>query len=253
MNEVVSSRAEIAGAGNAGLPDGSGVAPLVFGLPTNATVLTIQSVTGLITLNGGTGSNDADGVLVSGTYNTGLPNGNSYSGPYGGISGITNKGAGALVGVFEPAIAPTNPAPGTLDFTTIGTSFATLSPALDQVFFIGDGLTGDGTGTTQTFNVPAGAGRLVLGIADAGNFDGAPGAYGDNYGSFIVSFQVATAAPLPTTVTWVGGTGDWSVSSNWSTGALPGANDDVVIPAGPAITVTHSTGSDTVNSITCQQ
>src|SRR5579884_802774 len=103
VNEVVSSRAEIAGAGNAGLPDGSGVAPLVFGLPTNATVLTIQSVTGLITLNGGTGSNDADGVLVSGTYNTGLPNGNSYSGPYGGISGITNKGAGALVGVFEPA------------------------------------------------------------------------------------------------------------------------------------------------------
>jgi hypothetical protein len=55
------------------------------------------------------------------------------------------------------------------------------------------------------------------------------------------------------TVNWVGQSGDWSVAANWSTGLLPGPLDDVVIPAGSSITVTHSTGSDAVDSIVCQQ
>ena len=55
------------------------------------------------------------------------------------------------------------------------------------------------------------------------------------------------------TVSWVGQSGDWSVATNWSTGSLPGPSDDVVIPTGSSITVTHSTGSDTVNSIVCHQ
>jgi hypothetical protein len=45
--------------------------------------------------------------------------------------------------------------------------------------------------------------------------------------------------------------GDWSVASNWSTGQLPGAGDDVVINT-PGITITHSGGTDSVNSITSQ-
>ena len=55
------------------------------------------------------------------------------------------------------------------------------------------------------------------------------------------------------TVTWVGGSGDWSTTANWSTGALPGAGDDVVVGPGPAITVTHSSGADTVRSVQSQQ
>ena len=55
------------------------------------------------------------------------------------------------------------------------------------------------------------------------------------------------------TVSWVGGSGDWNTVTNWNTGALPGTNDDVVIGAGASITVTHSSGTHTVNSIQSQQ
>jgi len=30
-------------------------------------------------------------------------------------------------------------------------------------------------------------------------------------------------------VTWVGNNGFWDVASNWSTGVVPGANDDILI------------------------
>jgi hypothetical protein len=54
---------------------------------------------------------------------------------------------------------------------------------------------------------------------------------------------------VPSTVTWVHpGDGDWSVGANWSTGATPGTNDDVVINLD--LTVTHSSGSDSVRSLT---
>src|ERR1035441_9294626 len=55
------------------------------------------------------------------------------------------------------------------------------------------------------------------------------------------------------TVTWVGGSGDWNTTANWSTGALPGTGDDAVVGPGPAITVTHSTGAHTVRSVQSQQ
>lgn len=34
------------------------------------------------------------------------------------------------------------------------------------------------------------------------------------------------------TVTWIGGNGDWDVSTNWDTGIIPTALDDVIIPNG---------------------
>ena len=39
-------------------------------------------------------------------------------------------------------------------------------------------------------------------------------------------------------MSWVGGSGDWSMPANWSTDSLPGTNDDVVIGAG-ASTPSH--------------
>lgn len=54
-------------------------------------------------------------------------------------------------------------------------------------------------------------------------------------------------------VTWIGGNGNWNTPSDWSTGTLPGTNDDVFIPAGPAITVTHSSGAHVIHSLLSQQ
>jgi hypothetical protein len=54
-------------------------------------------------------------------------------------------------------------------------------------------------------------------------------------------------------VTWIGGSGDWNTTTNWSTGSLPETNDNVVIGAGASITVTHSSGTHTVNSVQSQQ
>src|SRR5262249_55407201 len=50
------------------------------------------------------------------------------------------------------------------------------------------------------------------------------------------------------TVTWVGGSGDWNTPASWSTGNLPGPQDDVVIDRA-GVTVTHSSGTHRVNSL----
>jgi hypothetical protein len=147
------------------------------------------SVTGLITINAGGGptiTNDADGLglgVMPHSSNTGA----------GSISGITAPGQGYLVGVFIGPGGPSGSAPTALDFVT--TSFTSFSPLLDQTFFIGDGMTGDGSGAAQTFIVPTGATELYLGISDALGYNGAPGAYFDNVGTFDVA---ATAQDDPT-------------------------------------------------------
>jgi hypothetical protein len=109
-----------------------------------------------------------------------------------GISGATWP-VNALVGVFlDDALPTSTPAPADLDFgpTGIGTGFTTLNPALKQVFFIGDGLTGTGAGTTQTFIVPAGATRLFLGVSDGvGWFN--------NSGAFNATVTISAPPPPP--------------------------------------------------------
>jgi hypothetical protein len=135
----------------------------------------------------GTHLNNPDGV---GAY----PKTSSNTG-YGSISGIKAPFAGYLVGVFVGKHGPKGPAPTALDFTTgAGTGFTTLAPALDQTFFIGDGLTGDDTGDLQTFTVPPDAASLYLGISDADGFNGAPGAYFDNKGKIKVEVHASHAA-----------------------------------------------------------
>jgi hypothetical protein len=107
-----------------------------------------------------------------------------------GISGYKGP-EGPLAGVFlDDSIPDTGPAPATLDFTLsgLGTDFLTLSPELGQVFYIGDGLTS--LLETQDFIAPAGATRLCLGIPDGFGFDGHPGAYDDNDGSYEVEVKV---------------------------------------------------------------
>jgi hypothetical protein len=123
------------------------------------------------------------------------PSGNGASGSnlaaLGGISGYRGP-QGPLAGVFLDATNPggTGPAPATLNFDPggLGTDFATLSPVLRQVFYIGDGVTSGGD--FQTFIAPAGATRLFLGIPDGFGFVGGPGAYDDNDGFYQVRVGV---------------------------------------------------------------
>jgi hypothetical protein len=58
----------------------------------------------------------------------------------------------------------------------------------------------------------------------------------------------------PATVSWVGG-GDgvsWGDPRNWSGGALPGPADDVVIAAAPGLTIQHTSGNDSIQSLQSQ-
>lgn len=165
---------------------GAGELPTEFTLGFTAgsgIVLTFSSVTGSVTVNNGSGTNfnDPDGVGSASGIDV-----NSFD----GVSGVVASTAGFLAGVFLGPSEPSDPAPLRLDFTVIGVSFTSLSPQLSQVFFIGDGLTGDGSGSMQQFNVPAGATRLFLGLVDAPNYHGDPGGYGDNVGSFSATFSV---------------------------------------------------------------
>lgn len=179
---IVSGTANIFGAGHATAPDpgggGGGVLPPKVSFSVDAgKILIFPSVTGIVDCCSGTQPNGPDGNTRSGT------NINSFD----GISGIINNDKRMfLVGVFLDDSEPLDPAPNRLNFTGAD-DFTELSPLLNQVFFIGDGLTGTGVGNVQRFIVPAGATRLYLGFEDADNFQGNPGWYNDNTGELAVT------------------------------------------------------------------
>jgi hypothetical protein len=122
--------------------------------------------------------------------------GSSLSG-LGGISGYAGP-QGPLTGVFLGDGVPNDPTtrPATLDFTPagLGIEFASVSPLLGQIFYIGDGVTSGGD--YQDFIVPVGATRLFLGIPDGFGFGGAPGAYDDNDGAYRVTIGI-NQNPVP--------------------------------------------------------
>lgn len=150
----------------------------------------------------------------------------------GGISGYLNgNNTPALVGVF---LGPSQPAsaPARLDFSTsgVGENFTTLTPALGQVFFIGDGFTIGGI--AQQFVIPAGATKLYFGIPDGYDgtlYHGPPTAYSDNSGSVSLRAVVTpsatptiTSAQFPITggqLAIFGGTGPYTVTL--LSGSLP--------------------------------
>ena len=132
--------------------------------------------------------------------------GNCFAGPDGGscypnesgfspspASAAYNGPATALIGIFENGtvnnVASSSPF---LDYTVSGNfSKTSYSPGLNQIFFIGDGLTGTGSGSTQLFNAPAGATLLFLAVADS------IGARTGNVGFLTVEVNGATPVPLP--------------------------------------------------------
>jgi hypothetical protein len=222
-NQIVGGQANIYGAARSGsaatpAPGGStdpngnygGVAAPGFTLtPGTNRILTMTSVSGTVTFN---------------DYNSPLPyydadGGGSSSSvtSYQGISGITFADRwGTLVGVFVngPPAGFGDGSSGSsapdLSYTASDLALNSFAPELNQSFFVGDGLTGDGTGTVQQFHVPDTATELFLGFSDGPNFHGAPGSYNDNAGSLTVSFQIVSEptliinklAPSQATLSW---------------------------------------------------
>jgi hypothetical protein len=125
----------------------------------------------------------------------------------GGIAGIRSQGRTLyLAGLFLDANVP---APATLPARLLYGGAGELTytaldyaPAIGQVFFIGDGLTGTGSGATQAFLAPSTATRFFLGFADAFGFVGDPNAYDDNSGSVRATFTLGPAAAVPEPGTW---------------------------------------------------
>ena len=154
---------------------------------------------------------------VTGTWTCGATEGAPYYGPDGtiAISGhpcgpisIQTNGPlsgyyatdfqGALVGVFLKDDLPSEARPSRVFYvadSSIGgvqTNFAVLTPLIGQVFFIGDGLTGTGTGQPQIFLIPAFATRLYLGYVDgcAVGVNAHPGCFWDNGGEVMTEFGI---------------------------------------------------------------
>ena len=185
---TVAANAAIYNADNPTAVSSAGV-PMMIVLPTATTsfTFTLGVPTQTITLNGGANFNDADGMgaAVATSTNTGTTS----------LSGIKSNGAGYITAVFLAASPVARP--GMVDYTVLGTNLVSYTPMLQQVFFVGDGLTGDGSGIRQNFFVPTGAVMLFLGISDASGYSGEPSAYGDNFGSFTGTIDFSTRAGVP--------------------------------------------------------
>ncbi|MCA8953716.1 MAG: FG-GAP repeat protein [Planctomycetes bacterium] len=156
-------------------PDGTAVGVPAFG------ALSIVTQSGAIDVDGRGGLSPFGAEGVTGV-STNINSAN-------GVSGIVHgQRGGFLCGVFLGPQAPSGLAPPSLNFSAgaIGDDFDHLFPELEQVFFVGDGLTGHGSGDVQQFHVPAGATRLYFGICDAPNFHGNPLAYNGNHGEWSV-------------------------------------------------------------------
>jgi hypothetical protein len=185
----------------AGMPDGStasfnsgsgepaDVAPaqspvLVSGIPIVPGTMLVWTATGLVGHPGDPAGPDGATLLGSIMHFTGAEN---------GISDITVP-IDSLLGVFlGPSQPDLSPAPGALGFSTeADRDYLSLSPLLQQVFFMGDGVTSGGD--QQTIIVPTGATRLYLGTMDGFSWN-------NNNGSFDVTMA---AVPEPATMLLLG-------------------------------------------------
>lgn len=188
----VSAMENIFGAGHATAPGpggaGAGELPTRIDLPAGTgRTLVFSGVTGSIDFGGCCVANGPDGVDGAGT---------AAAIDWDGIGGLTISRGRFLGGVFLDDTEPADPAPPDLVIPDVG--FSSLAPSLRQSFFVGDGLTGSGSGDQQVFFVPDGATRLFLGFHDAGPPDTSlPGYYGDNSGAVTGGVIVNGAAPVP--------------------------------------------------------
>ena len=178
-------------------------------LPAGASALQFSATGSVITFPGVGGTPfGPDGFSAVGATGFTFTNSPSGGGTYQGTPvGRTTGNDPALYGIFfSPSFAGT-PA-DSLDYRNgIAPDQRTLSsysPSLNQPFQIGDGLNqnndlGVTAGTAQTFQIPAGATELLLGIGPDNNLN-------DNAGlGYDVTVTVAgTAVPEPNSITLFG-------------------------------------------------
>ena len=185
------------GAGHGAAPGpgggGGGSLPVLKTLPPGiGRTVQFTSVTGTISF----------GSCCPTTGGDGSATGSSLDHPlWGGLAGTSFAARGRyLVGVFLDDTEPMDPAPARLSF--VDGSFTSLSPGLRQIFFVGDGLTGEGVGSVQTFHVPDTATRLYLGFQDrCPNIPDQPGWYADNTGSLSITCDIMATVPTEA-ATW---------------------------------------------------
>jgi PEP-CTERM motif len=156
------------------------------GSATDGTVPPFLSVVGVssITFNN-TGFFAHGPGLAATSPDGGSPVGPITMGSVGRISGW-NYRLNSLVGVFDP----TNVGPAPAAISPAVMNFTSISPLRGQVFFIGDGLTGTGSGTRQQFIVPVGATRLYFAAVDANGWF-------NNTGTVTVDATMVTIATVP--------------------------------------------------------
>ncbi len=197
VNDVrIDARANIYSAGYSTLGgDGTGIFPPFVSFEAQpASVLSFSSVTGEVGCNWRL-TNGPDGTCFP-DYGTRILSDNAL-----GRIRVDDLNM-FLAGVFLPASGPGTVRPDPLFYDVypggMTTHDLTYSPQLNQVFFIGDGLTGTGSGQQQEFYIPKTADRLYLGFADS--FDSYPGFYTDNVGKLTAAFSI-NGTPEPSTMT----------------------------------------------------
>ncbi len=192
----VGGKCNVYGAGHATAPGpggsvtggyGGGILPFEIALPSGTGRSCTFDLSGTIDYGGCCPPSGPDGAAFT----------NILEAPaYGGIAGCDlSTRARYLTGVFLDDNEPVDPAPDRIIFS--GIDFAELSPGLRQVFFLGDGWTGEGDGNLQVFHIPDGATRLFLGYQDrCSTTPNVPGCYDDNGGlvTGTVSFSLPTSA-----------------------------------------------------------
>lgn len=183
MPLTVPCAANLWGAGHAtapaDAPGGEGILPPSIALPAGSgRVLSVTAAAGIISFTGGIDSNDADGISATALA----------SWTYGGLSAPSLPRQRFLAAVVLDDAEPVDPAPLALPMDANAPG---ASVGIGQMFFVGDGVTGTATGTTQAFRLPDTGTRLFLGFLDSnGGIGSTPGGYNDNTGEVTGTLSV---------------------------------------------------------------
>jgi hypothetical protein len=182
--------------GHAGNPGGD------YGPDSPAVLLSFAAGSGNVFTFTATGVIGCCGYATNSAYTPdGAGGGMNVTGA-NGLSSLIGNSDIPLVGVFTSETDPSlGSAPATLTFDA--NNPLSLSPLLDQVFYIGDGRAGynNGSGAQLTFTAPTTATRLYLGGIDAFGFNGLTGYYNDNAGEFDVTAHLSGGG-TPEPATW---------------------------------------------------